>query len=208
MSVLRINRGDTSYPATLFQCLGKESPETLSLIGNAELIGARPLALFCSIKCPGTVILKTYDLAQKLREAATPVIGGFHSPVERECLTILLRGRNPIAVRLARGLERMRIRREYHQPLADGRLLLLSPFSAHTRQADAKLAARRNTIIAALADSVFVAHAETGSRTEALCRDIVSWGKSLYVFDESPNANLLALGAKPITDLTFLRKSD
>jgi len=109
MSVLRINRGDPSYPATLFQCLGKESPETLSLIGNAELIGTRPLGLFCSRKCPGTIILQTHDLVQQLREVGTSVISGFHSPVERECLSILLRGNNPIIVRLARGVERMRI---------------------------------------------------------------------------------------------------
>lgn len=48
------------------------------------------LVLSCSIKCPGNVILKTYDLAGALCDAGVPVIGGFHAPMEKECLDILL----------------------------------------------------------------------------------------------------------------------
>jgi hypothetical protein len=34
--------------------------------------------------------LKTYDLARDLRDADVPVIGGFHTPMEKECLRLLL----------------------------------------------------------------------------------------------------------------------
>ena len=112
-----IHQGDTLYPARLIRCLGDDAPETLRAIGNARLIEGRPLALFCSIKCPGRLILQAYDLAQQLRESGASVIGGFQSPVERECLTTLLRGLNPIAICLARGLERIRIPKEYRKPL-------------------------------------------------------------------------------------------
>jgi len=208
MEYLKIQKGDAVYPEALYRFLGDNAPQSISAIGNTKLLNTRPVALFCSIKCPATLILQTYDLAQQLREMGTPVISGFHSPVERECLTTLLRGNNPIIVCLARGVERMRIPKEYRKPLEEGRLLLLSPFSDKQRRADAGMAVTRNAVVAALANDIFVAHAEPGSKTEALCRDIVSWRKSLYVFDESPNANLLALGAKPITELSFLRKSD
>jgi len=93
----------------------------------------------------------------------------------------------------------MRIPKEYRKPMDDGRLLLLSPFSDNTRRADKRSTVKRNALVAALADQVFVAHAEPGSKTEALCRDIVTWRKPLYVFDESANGNLLGLGAKPAT---------
>jgi len=199
MEVQVIHRGDGAYPQTLPLYLGKEAPEKLSALGNVELLKTRPLALFCSRKCPGNLILQTYDLAQKLREESTAVVGGFHSPVERECLTILLRGKNPIIICLARGFERMRIPKEYTKPLDDGRLLLLSPFSDTTHRADKTLAVKRNGVVAALADQVFVAHAEPGSKTEALCRDIVAWRKPLYVFDDSGNGDLLGIGAKPAT---------
>ncbi|CAN5461505.1 hypothetical protein BH20ACI3_BH20ACI3_34880 [soil metagenome] len=199
IEVAHIRQTDACYPDRLPYYLGEDAPATLSAVGNLKLLKTRPLALFCSRKCPGNLILETYDLAQKLREEGTAVIGGFHSPVERECLTILLRGKNPIIICLARGFERMRIPKEYTKPLDDGRLLLLSPFSDTTHRADKTLAVKRNAVVAALADQVFVAHAELGSKTDALCRDIVAWRKPLYVFDDFGNGDLLASGAKPAT---------
>ena len=58
------------------------------MLGNQELLQAQKLALFCSRKCPGNLILKAYDLARSLRDAGTTVISGFHTPVEKECLRI------------------------------------------------------------------------------------------------------------------------
>jgi predicted Rossmann fold nucleotide-binding protein DprA/Smf involved in DNA uptake len=196
MEVTQIQKGDTLYPAQLSVCLGEDAPTALGYIGNVELLKSEPLALFCSKKCPGNLILKTYDLAQSLREAGTSVMSGFHSPVERECLNILLRGRNPIILCLARGLERIRIPKEYCKPMDEGRLLLLSPFSEKYRRADAKLATARNAVVAAIVDSVFVAHAEPGSKTEMLCRDVIKWGKYLRTFDDDANHHLMALGAR------------
>src|SRR5436309_16085615 len=165
MEVIRILEGDSHYPSQLSVCLGEDAPPTLSYIGNIDLLRSQPLALFCSNKCPGSLILQTYDLAQQLREAGRPVISGFHSPVERECLNILLRGNGPLIVCPARGLERMRIPKEYQKPLDQNRLLLLSPFSERVRRADSGTAATRNAVVAALAAEVFVAYAEAGSKT-------------------------------------------
>src|ERR1700730_13094746 len=81
------------YPAGL-SVLGNRAPASLALLGNADLLGESAIALFCSVKCPGSLILKTYDLAQKLRETNATVISGFHSPVERECLNVLCKSRN------------------------------------------------------------------------------------------------------------------
>jgi len=51
------------------------------------------------------------------------VISGFHSLVEQECLAVLLRGPQPVIVCPARGLARMRLKREYKEPMVAGRLL-------------------------------------------------------------------------------------
>ncbi len=198
MGILQLHREDPRYPATLPHYLGARAPETLSVIGNVGLLENRFLALFCSIKCPGSVILQTYDVAQELRQSGRAIISGFHSPIERECLNILLRGANPIVVCLARGIERMRIRQEYRKPLEDERLLLLSPFADKISRADTATTAARNLVVAALADEVFVAHAEQGSRTAILCDDVLRWGKKLHTVDNYANRNLLALGAVPI----------
>ena len=61
-----------------------------STIGNASILDADLTALFCSGQCPGDVILKMCDLARAMRDAGVPVIGGFLSPMEKECLRLLL----------------------------------------------------------------------------------------------------------------------
>ncbi|MBI3992506.1 MAG: hypothetical protein HY342_04475 [Candidatus Lambdaproteobacteria bacterium] len=56
------------------------------------------LSLFSSIRAPGDAILITYDLARALRDSGVAVVGGFHSPMEQECLRLLLRGTQPVVV--------------------------------------------------------------------------------------------------------------
>ena len=69
-------------------------------------------------------------------------------------------------------------------------------------RATAELAQRRNELVAALADEVFVPHASAGGKIDQLCRKIITWGKPLLTFDGPENAGLLALGAKPIQTQT------
>ena len=96
--------------------------------GNLSLLDEPLTALFCSQRCPGDLILKTYDLARAMRDAGVPVIGGFQTPMERECLRLLLRGRQPVVVCPARGIDNMRVPRDWRAAIDDGRLLVLSPF--------------------------------------------------------------------------------
>jgi hypothetical protein len=92
----------------------------------------------------------------------------------------------------------MRIPAEWKAPLAEGRILLLSPFAEKLHRITVNLAQKRNELVAALADEVFVAHAAPGSKTERFCHDVLSWGKPLLTLESGENAHLLALGAKPV----------
>ena len=83
-------------------------PETVHR-GNLRLLKEPLTALFCSNRCPGDLILKTYDLARAMRDAGISVIGGFQTPMEKECLRLLLRGSQPVVYCPARGIEKMRI---------------------------------------------------------------------------------------------------
>ena len=136
----------------------------------------RLLGFFCSTKCPGDAILQTYDLVRALRDAGVAVIGGFHSPMEKECLDLLLRGNQPIVICPARSIERMRFPAAWRKPLVEDRLLVLSPFGAKHQRATTDLAESRNRFIAALADEIFVAYAATGSKTERFCRELLNEG--------------------------------
>ena len=166
--------------------------------GNLSLLDEPLTALFCSNRCPGDLILKTYDLARAMRDAGVSVIGGFQTPMERECLRLLLRGKQPIVVCPARSIDNMRIPREWHPALDDGRLLVLSPFPATIQRPTMKLATQRNDWVADLAQRVFIAHAAPGSKTEAFARKFIESGKRLLTLDSPANGNLMEIGAEAV----------
>jgi len=189
-----IHPHDDTYPTTLQRWLGAHAPPTLTARGNLAILQQPALALFCSSQCPAALIMRAHDLAEHLRQQGQTVISGFHSPVERECLTTLLRGTQPLILCPARSLENWRITPEYRQPLEDDRLLLLSPFSPTQRRVTGETALTRNLVAAALAETVLIIHAAPGSKTEAFCRELLRWGKSLRTFASEHNANLVGMG--------------
>ena len=166
--------------------------------GSRRLLEEPLIALFCSNRCPGDLILKTYDLARAMRDAGVPVIGGFQTPMEKECLRLLLRGGQPVVVCPARGIEMMRIPRDWRDPLNAGRMLVLSPFPSSQRRPTAETAAQRNDLLAALARQAFIAHAAPGSKTEAFARKLAASGKPLLTLASPANANLAGMGAEVI----------
>src|SRR3989338_5770798 len=129
MNFIRFSQGEDGYPAAISKYLGNNTPESITASGNIDILCQKMLALFCSVKCPGKLILQTYDLMQEIRQTNMTVISGFHSPMEQECLTILLRGNNPVVICPARSIEAMRIGEKIKKPLETGRLLILSPFA-------------------------------------------------------------------------------
>jgi len=43
-----------------------------------------------------------------------------------------------------------------------------------------------------------VTHAGPASKTEAFCKEILSWQKPIYTFESDYNKNLIEMGAQPI----------
>ena len=163
-----LTSADTNWPASLAERMGSSAPPALQVIGPVALLARRKTALFCSARTPGDVILRAHDTARRLRDQGMTVISGFHSPIEKECLRILLRGKQPIIICPARAIEGMRIPAECRQAFDDGRILFLSPFIEKPRRVDRDSALYRNEIVAALADSVYLAHVQPGGDTERL----------------------------------------
>jgi predicted Rossmann fold nucleotide-binding protein DprA/Smf involved in DNA uptake len=165
------------YPSRLHERLGAEAPGALFAIGQVNLLSLSTTALFCSARCPGSAILRAYDQAAQWRDTGRCIISGFHSPVEQECLRILLRGTSPVIICPARSLPK-RIPPKWQAPLAEGRMLILSMFPSGESRITSALAARRNEFVAALADDVWFAHIEEGGHTEKLAQQIALWNHS------------------------------
>ena len=159
-------------------------------------LGHRLLGLICSIQCPGSIVIQTFDAMRELRDAGVVVIGGFHSPMERECLDILLRGSQPVVMCAARRLRGLRIGAAARKALKDGRLLVITPFGDQVKRTTAAQAVQRNELVAALADAVLVPYVTPGGKAEATARNILARGQPLFTFGNENNAHLIEAGAR------------
>jgi len=193
-----IHRDSPEFPNRVRLALGAETPDSLALFGNADLLELPYIALFSSLWTPPELVLRAIHLARCLRAASLPIAGGFQAPLERELLHLLLRGEQPITICPARGIEGMRLPAPWRPALRAERLLVLSPFPPHRRRPTLGLAGVRNRLVAGLADRIFVVHARPGSRAFRVAAAGLAWGKPVYCFDHIRNSDLILLGAKPI----------
>lgn len=199
LAATTISSTDTRFPSALHGApFGLEFLQVTG-IGDFAVLDQPLLGFCCSSKCPGDVILQIYDLARALRDAMIPVIGGFHSPMEKECLDLLLRGRQPIVICPARNVERMRVSKELRASVAMGRVLVVSPFGRRHCRITVQLAECRNLFAAALATEIFVGHAETQSKTEQFALKLLRAGKTVLLLDASKNRTLEKHGAVPLS---------
>lgn len=176
----------------------------LHILGEKAILNRPKLALFCSVKSPGKLILEAYDLCQRLREQGITVGGGFHSPMEQECMRILLKSRNHVVWCLARGL-RKRPSPEFKKSIADARLLMVTPFAQTVRRQTEVTCIKRNRVVAEMSLAVLVVHAAPGSKIAALCRELLVTGKPVYTFAHPANEAIIEAGALTIAAETDWR---
>jgi hypothetical protein len=136
--------------------------------GNASLLEAPVDALLCSKACPGSKIVEAMDLAQRWRAENRAVIGGFHTPVEKECLRIFLRGRQPIVICTARGIDPFQLPKEWCTKFQRNELLLVSCFDHIVRRPTRKTAEIRTRLVLDLASHHRIIYAAPGGLLESL----------------------------------------
>ena len=144
-------------------------------------------------------MIKALDWIGKVRNEGVAIVSGFHSPLEQQALKVLLRGKQPIVICPARSLTGMALPPDWEEPHKQGRLLLLSVAADSEPRITAVTALARNRFVVALAERVVIAHAEPGSKTEALLRYVISLGKPTLTFPE--NTELLTIGATSLSEL-------
>ena len=131
--IIVIGPKSRDYPFSLRNKKARVLFPRIWALGNLEILENPLLGFFCSVKCPGELILRSYDLARSLRDTETSVIGGFHSPIEKDCIELLLKGTQPIILCPARSIENMLVKKIFRQPLDEGRLLFFRRPFRNTR---------------------------------------------------------------------------
>jgi predicted Rossmann fold nucleotide-binding protein DprA/Smf involved in DNA uptake len=149
--------------------------QSFAALGNVALLDRPKTGLLCSRQCPADRILTAH--AQFKGWSADPsatIVSGFHSPVEQECLRLLLQGRASIIHCPAREIATCRISKPWRTALDAGRMLMLSPFVE--KRATLNTINRRNRLIAELSDSLIIPHASPGGRLENVKKEFAGAG--------------------------------
>jgi hypothetical protein len=170
----------------------------LTLRGDARLLETPLLGIFCSVTIPASIVVRLLDAARVLRDASIGTIGGFHSPLERDCLHFLLGGRAAIVVCPAREIRQMRLPPAWAGAMEQGRLLLASCAPEKTRRPTRRHADRRNHLIANFARAILIAHAHPGGMLFPLAQHALGRGVPVFCLADPANRDLELLGATPI----------
>ena len=121
----------------------------MEYLGNKELLKLPKTAFLASSTIPPDMVLRCYDWATAKHEGC--VVSGFSSKLERDVLHFLIKAECPIILVLARRMYR-EIPEELKEPLAQGRLLIISTNNAVRQSKVTALA--RNKYVCELADSI------------------------------------------------------
>jgi predicted Rossmann fold nucleotide-binding protein DprA/Smf involved in DNA uptake len=195
-AVWSITHRDGAYPPQLVDRSRAGEWPVLYGLGNREILRCQCLGLICSVQCPGSVVIKTLDAIRELRDAGVVVAGGFHSPMEQECLDFLLRGDQPVIICPARHPSTNRLPPSWREALDADRLLIVSPFGSEIKRPTQFHAQTRNEFVAALSAAVLIPHASSGGKAEAVARQILQRGQPLVTLDDDENNSLVGVGAE------------
>ena len=168
----RWRAGPVVLPAALVKGVAPEWAERVVGAGETALLDEPLLGLIASRECPGKVLLETLERVPEWVKAGRVIVSGFHSPLEQQVLRSLLRRKGRAVKVLARGLGdkggNYRPTAEEREPLANGRMLVISAFAPSVARTTRETALARNRLVLALAAEIVVPHVAAGSPLAAL----------------------------------------
>lgn len=160
-----------ALPPALAQRVGTDGAARITGVGNAALLDEPLLGLIASRECPGHVLFDTLDRMPEWVKAGRVVVSGFHSPLEQQVLRSLLRRQGRAVKVLARGMTYYRPDPQEREPLATGRMLVLTAFPPETRRTTRETSLARNRLVLAFAKEALIPFVSEGSPLAALVAD-------------------------------------
>ena len=151
-------------PSVCAQRVGPElATQRMYVVGETQLLTQPLLGFVASRECPGHVLLDTLEQVPQWVQAGRIVVSGFHSPLEQQVLTSLLRRQGRVVKVLARGMTDYSPTPEELEPLAAGRMLILTACPPTVTRTTRATALTRNRLVLALASERIVPHVAEGS---------------------------------------------
>ena len=198
-----ISRSDADYPARYKKHLKDKAPPLLFGVGDRSLLNGGGLGIVGSRNVDPEGEAFTRKAAELCAYAGMPVVSGGARGVDQISMTTALEAGGITIGILAENLLKKSVERKYRHAIAQGKLLLISPYHPNARFT-VGTAMGRNKLIYAMADYGLVVSAEyqkggtwTGAQEELkkeLCRPVF-----VRVGNNTPqgNSKLMNLGAIP-----------
>jgi len=158
-------------PSHCAQRVGAEIATRIVGAGGTALLAEPLLGLIASRECPGHVLLETLDRVPEWVKAGRVIVSGFHSPLEQQVLRSVLRRKGHVIKVLARGMSDYRPTAEEREPLAAGRMLVITACPPEVRRTTRDTALARNRLVLALASEIVAPFVAAGSLLAALLNE-------------------------------------
>jgi len=125
------------------------------------------------------IIIKSLDWARDKKNDGDCIISGFHSRIEKDVFNILMKGKQPIILVLARGMKK-HWPAEIKKAIEEEKLLVISPFDKNIKYITQETANIRNEIMTEIADEIFLAYYTKNGNLHKLVKKIK--GKNIKSF--------------------------
>ncbi len=201
-------RSDSDYPARYRRHLKEQAPPVIFGAGSRSLLPGGGLAIVGSRNVDRAGETFARDTAAQCAASGMPVISGGARGVDLTAMKGALDSGGTVVGVLADHLLRNSVDHRFRESLADGRLLLISPYNPESRFLVGN-AMGRNKLIYALADYGLVvssAYGKGGTWTGAVEELRRESGRPVFVRSSgkvpSGNLKLLEKGAVPFPDIS------
>lgn len=153
----------------------------MDLSGNESLLDRHIVALFASRNTSPEDAVLVLRWAEEICKTDSEVISGFHSPLEKQVLNILLEHKHPVIFALGRALYK-RVPPQLEEPFREGRLLFISfrDYSRHSWNS----AQQRNWGAADLAEEIYFTQFDNTSSLSTLHFTLDRYSdKAVYILE-------------------------
>ena len=175
-------------------------PPKLWCLGEPAILTGKLLGILSARQIDSDLALATSQILKQLaslKEVA--FVGGWHSPLEKEALRILLAQTAPVVFCIPKALNRFVPPVDVENRISQGQALLLTHCSPKAKRITRDASIRRNQLVTGLATAMLVLSAPTGSASLALAKSAVHRGKPVFTPEHRMNKNLLGYNALPAT---------
>ncbi len=134
-------------------------------LGNTDLWERHLVAFFASRSVTPEAENRCIAWAESICKTDSVVISGFHSPLEKRVLHLLLEQKHPVILFLGRAMYK-RVPTEYQEAIDEGRMLVVSVRNNCRHSNDS--AETRNWNVARFADEIFMSPFDNDSLLSAM----------------------------------------